>query len=99
MTTATRYLVAQVQEISGGMMVFVAGPRQVGKTTLALSVPGAADGYLNRDVGAHRRSLRYLKAKFPEARAWQVSASGRKDYVSPQGIRVAPAVELLSELV
>jgi hypothetical protein len=26
-------------------MVFVAGPRQVGKTTLALSLPGAEGGY------------------------------------------------------
>ena len=50
------------------------------------------------DAGVDR-SLKYLKARFPEARAWQISASGHKDYVSPQGIRVAPAVELLSELV
>lgn len=28
-------------------MVFVAGPRQVGKTTLALDLPGACAGYLN----------------------------------------------------
>jgi predicted AAA+ superfamily ATPase len=45
------------------------------------------------------RSLRYLKARFPEADAWQVSAVGRKDFVTPEGIRVAPALELLSTLV
>ncbi|MCK6459324.1 MAG: ATP-binding protein [Planctomycetes bacterium] len=44
-------------------------------------------------------ALRYLKAKFPSADAWQVSATGRKDYVSPEGIRVAPAGELLRRLV
>jgi predicted AAA+ superfamily ATPase len=41
------------------------------------------------------RGLRYLKARFPEAEAWQVSATGKKDYVTADGIRVAPALELL----
>jgi len=45
------------------------------------------------------KSLRYLKAKFPAADAWQVSGTGRKDYVSPEGIRVAPALELLASLI
>ena len=45
------------------------------------------------------RSLKYLKAKFPDAEAWQISATGSKDYVTPEGIRVAPALALLSELV
>jgi uncharacterized protein len=45
------------------------------------------------------RSLRYLKARFPRCDAWQVSATGRKDFVTPEGIRVAPALELLRSLV
>lgn len=45
------------------------------------------------------RSLKYLKAKFPQAAAWQLSAVGRKDYVSGEGIRVAPALALLREWV
>jgi predicted AAA+ superfamily ATPase len=45
------------------------------------------------------RSLRYLKARFPEADAWQISATGTKDYRSPDGVRVAPAVRLLRTLV
>jgi hypothetical protein len=40
-----------------------------------------------------------LKARFPEADAWQVSAAGRKDFVTPEGIRIAPALELLRTLV
>ncbi len=44
-------------------------------------------------------SLRYLKARFPEAEAWQVSATGSKDYQTPGGVRVAPAVRLLATLV
>lgn len=44
------------------------------------------------------RSLTYLKARFPGVEAWQVSATGRKDYVTPEGIRVAPAVALLRDL-
>lgn len=44
------------------------------------------------------RSLRYLRRKFPEADAWQVHAAGRKDYQTAEGIRVAPALTLLSRL-
>lgn len=45
------------------------------------------------------RSLRYLKARFPDAEAWQLAATGRKDFVSPEGIRVAPALKLLRRLI
>jgi uncharacterized protein len=45
------------------------------------------------------RSLRYLKSRFPEADAWQVFARGTRDYVSDEGIRVAPALRLLRGLV
>jgi hypothetical protein len=45
------------------------------------------------------RSLRYLKAHFPAAEAWQVSATGRKDYLTPEGVRVAPALSLLGRLL
>ncbi len=44
-------------------------------------------------------SLRYLKQRFPGASAWQVSAAGQRDYVTREGIRVAPALALLSTLV
>ena len=40
-----------------------------------------------------------IKARFPDADAWQVSASGRKDFMTPEGIRLAPALELLRTLV
>ena len=45
------------------------------------------------------KSLKYLKAKFPETDAWQISATGEKNYVSGEGIRVAPALALLSGLI
>jgi len=45
------------------------------------------------------RNLRYLKTRFPACEAWQVSATGRSDYVSPDGIRVSPAPALLARLV
>ena len=51
-----RYIAAGVAEDLSEKMVFVGGPRQVGKTTLALSllVDGHADeshpGYLNWDA-------------------------------------------------
>lgn len=43
-------------------------------------------------------ALKYLKARFPGTDAWQISATGQKDYVSREGIRVAPAIDLLSTL-
>ena len=45
------------------------------------------------------RSLRYLRERFPSANAWQLSATGRRDHVTPEGIRVAPAAKLLAQLV
>ena len=45
------------------------------------------------------KGLRYLHARFPSAEAWQISAVGRKDYQTPEGIRVAPAGVLLATLV
>jgi len=45
------------------------------------------------------RSLRYLHKIFPHAEAWQITATGKKDYLTPDGIRVAPALELLGTLV
>lgn len=45
------------------------------------------------------RGLRYLHERFPQAAAWQISATGSKDYQRPDGIRVAPALELLKTLI
>jgi uncharacterized protein len=49
-----RYLAPDVKCDLARKMVFVAGPRQVGKTTLALSLPGARAGLLNWDVAEDR---------------------------------------------
>ena len=45
------------------------------------------------------RGLHYLKARFPEAEAWQISATGTRDYRTVEGIRVCPALTLLRELI
>ncbi len=45
------------------------------------------------------KGLKYLKQRFPQTPAWQVSAHGQRDYVSAESIRVAPAVKLLRDLV
>lgn len=42
--------------------------------------------------------LRYLKLRFPDAAAWQISAVGAKDARTPEGIRLAPAPALLGRL-
>ena len=44
-------------------------------------------------------SLRYLKERFPECRALQLSAVGTNDYESPNGVRVQPALPFLRTLV
>jgi predicted AAA+ superfamily ATPase len=44
-------------------------------------------------------ALRYLKERFPAVDAWQVCAAGRKDFVTPEGIRVCPAARFLGTLV
>ena len=44
------------------------------------------------------RGLKYLKERFPNVDSWQISAVGIKDFVSREGIRVAPALELLRTL-
>ena len=48
---------------------------------------------------APSKGLKYLKQRFPQTPAWQVSAHGQRDYISAEGIRVAPAVKLLRDLV
>jgi len=51
------------------------------------------------DDSAVDPGLRYLKAKFPKCDAWQIHATGMKDYVTAEGIRIAPAITLLKTLV
>ncbi len=66
--TTRRYLDAQVRRDLARKMVFVAGPRQVGKTTLAQSLPYAKRGYMNWDVPHDRE--RILKGELPVSRLW-----------------------------
>lgn len=58
MTVKTRYLSSAVKEDLKKKMVFVGGPRQVGKTTLGLSFlkPSSTShpSYLNWDIPRHR---------------------------------------------
>jgi len=68
MPMQARYLAAQVRQDLARKMVFVAGPRQVGKTTLALSLRGGRAGYLNWDVAEHRE--RILGGRLPAAGLW-----------------------------
>src|SRR5690606_1826164 len=64
-----RYLEPQVRSDLKRKMVFVGGPRQVGKTTLARAILGKSQtGYMNWDVDDDRR--RILEQKFPKSRLW-----------------------------
>lgn len=43
--------------------------------------------------------LKYLMARFPGCEAYQITAMGRKDFMTPENIRVCPAVDFLRNLV
>lgn len=58
-----RHLTEQVVRDLSRKMVFLGGPRQVGKTTLALQIIGDRKGYLNWDVAEHREKI--LKGELP----------------------------------
>ncbi len=64
----TRYLAPQTQHDLLRKMVFVGGPRQVGKTTMAKSFLTGKNGYLNWDVPEQRE--RILKRELPVAPLW-----------------------------
>ncbi len=63
-----RYLFSQIEADLGRKMVFIAGPRQVGKTTMGLSVPRAEAGYLNWDIAEHREKI--LRRELPPGSIW-----------------------------
>ncbi|HEX2679344.1 MAG TPA: AAA family ATPase, partial [Polyangiales bacterium] len=63
-----RYLTAQIERDLRKKMVFLAGARQVGKTTLARSLPGARRGYLSWDALEDRD--RILRGEMPRASLW-----------------------------
>lgn len=68
MPLRTRYLASQIQRDLAKKMVLLAGPRQVGKTTLALSLEGAAGGYLSWDAPEDRE--RILRRRLPASDLW-----------------------------
>lgn len=64
----TRYLTKQIKQDLARKMVFVGGPRQVGKTTLAKNFLADSKGYLNWDVPEHRELI--LKKQLPATSPW-----------------------------
>lgn len=66
--TEPRYLLDQVERDLQKKMVFLAGARQVGKTTLARGMRGARSGYLNWDAAEDRE--RILRGQMPSSRLW-----------------------------
>lgn len=64
----TRYLTAQVKADLERKMVFLAGARQVGKTTLAKGLSGGSRGYLNWDAAEDRQAI--LTRQLPVSPLW-----------------------------
>ncbi len=63
-----RYIHDQILKDLDKKMVFISGPRQVGKTTLALSLLKNRDSYLNWDIPVHREAI--LKRELPDTNFW-----------------------------
>jgi predicted AAA+ superfamily ATPase len=63
-----RYLSNQVASDLFRKMVFLTGPRQVGKTTLARGLPDGEAGYLNWDASEDR--TRILARELPDSPLW-----------------------------
>ena len=68
MPRQARYLLPQVRRDLARKMVFVAGPRQVGKTTMARTLSGGATGYLTWDDPEDRE--RILRRELSPSRLW-----------------------------
>src|SRR5438067_1455594 len=68
MADRRRYLRKQILQDLERKMVFVAGLRQVGKTTLARRLAGQKSGYVNWDDPEHRE--RILKRELPPSNLW-----------------------------
>jgi len=45
------------------------------------------------------KGLNYLKERFPSCEAWQISATGTKDFINDKGINATPAYKFLLKLV
>ncbi|MEI7482355.1 MAG: ATP-binding protein [Elusimicrobiota bacterium] len=65
MKKTIRYLAKQILKDLDKKMVFVGGPRQVGKTTLAKSLLTNPAGYLNWDAPEHREKI--LSGQLPDS--------------------------------
>lgn len=63
-----RYLFDAVADDLRRKMVFVGGPRQVGKTHLGKTLIPEPAAYLNWDIGAHREAI--LRRELPPTRDW-----------------------------
>jgi len=63
-----RYLQPSVEDDLARKMVFLGGPRQVGKTSLGKQLIPDANAYLNWDVAAHRALI--LRQQLPATDAW-----------------------------
>ena len=49
--------------------------------------------------GPLSKGLKYLKARFPDCKAVQIAATGKKDVITRDNIRMMPAIDFLNELV
>src|SRR3990167_8398540 len=64
----TRYLTQQIKQDLTKKMVFVGGPRQVGKTTLAKKFLKDNKSYMNWDISEQREII--LKKQLPLTPLW-----------------------------
>jgi len=92
MPVRRRYLAPQVLRDLRRKMVFVSGPRQVGKTTLARSLPGARVGYLkSRCASPHSLARANASPSSPARRSPSERSHGAPHSVSSISDDLRPA--------
>lgn len=72
-----RYLAGQIRTDLERKMVFVSGPRQVGKTTLARGLLPDPAGYLSWDIPDHRDAIEAVEPAVEEVPALRRRQVGR----------------------
>ena len=97
------YLENTILEDLNNKMVFMANPRQCGKTTLAKKLLKANNPVMfiecKSSPGKRHRGLSYLKGKYPEVQAVQIDIQTTSDTISPRGIRHVSVNSFLEELI
>lgn len=93
-----RYNLEWIKKDLARKMVFLGGPRKVGKTTMSLGMIKDKSFYMNWDY-SYDRGLIYLKKILPKVRALVIAPDQELHTKDSNGIERQNLIEFLRELV